>query len=216
MKIILLGDSITQGLGSRTVNFQSALQELLGDGNTVLYGNVDGQIKPNRRGKIFPHIPGRLGAENGCMILPRPFYSGDPVKRLLQRGENMLRTILRKLVYAVDGTEQWLPIEPFMQTLDSACRTLEAMGVRPLICSTVHIDERLFPGSDAAYLCYNARMRTYAEEHGLTFIDIYSVLRDHVERDGWSSCYNYDHFHPNGNGYRLMAEQIAEGIRSGR
>ena len=76
MKIILLGDSITQGLGSKKVNFTRELARLMGSGTeiinfaltgttinyglellpqieseqsdvvVILYGNVDAQIRP--------------------------------------------------------------------------------------------------------------------------------------------------------------------------
>ena len=245
MKVVLFGDSITQGLGSKAINFQAELQSMLGKGNEVLnyaltgttvtyiqtllddvfnerpdaavilYGNVDGQLKPCRTGRVFPRIPGRLGAENGCMILPRPFYSGRPIKNILQHGENLIRTILRKAVYLIDGTEQWLPIEPFMASLDEVCRSLSEHHVRPFICSTVFIDDRLFPGSNAEYQNYNSSMCTYAQEHGFPFVDIYRPLRECVERDGWKSCYNHDHFHPNGNGYLIMAKEIAAVLQAG-
>lgn len=90
--VYLLGDSITQGLGSKKVNFTGKLAGLLGEGYeiinlaytgttidyalglldegkialgghslcVVLYGNVDAQIRPNRKGKVFPHIPKRF------------------------------------------------------------------------------------------------------------------------------------------------------------
>lgn len=239
MKIILFGDSITQGLGSKTINFQGTLQQFLGEEHTVLnwaltgttveymeqllcdiarehadaavilYGNVDGQLKPCRTGKVFPHIHGRLGAENGCMILPRPFYSKRPVKYILQRGENLIRTILRRLIYTIDGTEQLLPLEPFMSSLDTICRRLSSYSVQPYICSTVFIDDKLFPGSDEEYQRYNARMCAYAQEHNLPYIDVYHPLRETVEYNGWKSCYNHDHFHPNGDGYKIMAKEIA-------
>ena len=244
MKIILLGDSITQGLGSKSVNFQAALQELLNPGDRVLnwaktgttldyveslleelirerpnaavlvYGNVDGQLKPYRYGKIFPRIPGRLGAKNGSMIMPRPFYSRRPIRFLLQHAENLVRTVLRRLVYAVDGTEQWLPIEPYMETLDRICLAMRQAHIRPLICSTVFIDDTFFPGSDAEYCAYNERMRRYARENDIPFIDIYSALKAQVMRVGWKSCYNHDHFHPNGAGYLIMARQIAQALEN--
>ena len=83
MKVLLLGDSITQGLGSKRINFADELNDLLGEnyeiinyaasGTTIiyaysnmdliidsecevvciLYGNVDAQLKPNRKGHIF-------------------------------------------------------------------------------------------------------------------------------------------------------------------
>ena len=104
MKIILLGDSITQGLGSKRVNFTEELSNLCYQdqivnmaltGTTIkyasehldlfleekpdiaiiLYGNVDAQLKPSRTGRIFKMLPPRFAHADGSMLLPRPFYS---------------------------------------------------------------------------------------------------------------------------------------------
>lgn len=47
------------------------------------------------------------------MISPRPFYSQQWNKKILQKGENLLRTIIRKLIYAIYGTDQWVDINEF-------------------------------------------------------------------------------------------------------
>ena len=118
MKIVLLGDSITQGLGSKKISFVKELQKLTGEetkiinlaltGTTILYaidildkikeekadlvlilyGNVDAQIRPNREGFIFKKLPTRFKINNGSMISPRPFYSQQWYKKILQKGEN--------------------------------------------------------------------------------------------------------------------------------
>ena len=97
--------------------------------------------------------------------------------------------------------------------LSKVCDALCAAGIRPVICSTVYLDDDLFPGSDAEYQKYNAFMRAYAVEHELIFIDLYSTFRKLVQAHGWRDYYNYDHFHPNGSGYAIMAEKIAKSIR---
>lgn len=140
-KIVLLGDSITQGLGSKRINFTEKLSSLLGrdyevrncalTGTTVdyplsllaenkmpdfdlvliLYGNVDAQIRPNREGAIFRHIPRRY-QQNG-MLMPRPFYSKSNKKKIFQIIDNWIRRIFSGLIRRIDGTEQWVPLPDF-------------------------------------------------------------------------------------------------------
>ena len=89
---------------------------------------------------------------------------------------------------------------------------MHSAGIHPVICSTVYIDERLFPGSDVEYRKINALMLQYATENGYDFVDLYSALKQRVQQEGWSVCYNEDHFHPNAAGYHVFATQIAKAL----
>lgn len=242
MKVILLGDSITQGLGSKRINFLTELQKRLSpvdavvnlamtgtvidyvstifddiekenaDYAVILYGNVDAMIKPSRTGKIFKHLPKRFNSPNGAMLLPRPFYSHKWYKSLAQHIENYLRTVFRNLIFAVDGTEQWMPLEKYIRFYDDVCTKLIGIGTVPIICSTVYIDDNLFPGSEEEFKKYNVWMKKYADEHKIRYIDFHTIFKQLVEKEGWKKYYNYDHFHPNGEGYLVMASNIAESL----
>lgn len=244
MKVILLGDSITQGLGSKKINFVGELEKLLSSNDSVvnlamtgtvinyvstifseiekekadyaviLYGNVDAMLKPSRTGKIFKHLPKRFNGPDGSMLLPRPFYSHNWYKSLAQHIENCIRTVLRNLILSVDGTEQWMPLEQYQNHYDDVCRKLIKLGITPIICSTVYIDDNLFPGSDSEYKEYNAWMKKYAGEHHICYIDFYEIFRQLIEKEGWKRYFNYDHFHPNGEGYLVMASNIAEALQN--
>lgn len=242
-KVYLLGDSITQGLGSKKVNFSSELSCLLGesfevvnlaytgtmvdyalglldegklasggagDYCVILYGNVDAQIRPSRTGRVFPHIPKRY--QGGGMLMPRPFYSRSPVKCFGQHIDNLQRKLYAGLIKLMDGTEQWMPIEPFSVHYAELLDRLLAMGIKVIPCSCVYIDGDLFPGTPEQYESYNRRIAELASERALPCIDFYNLFKEKVESAGWDSCYNKDHFHPNGGGYRLMAESIASEI----
>lgn len=243
-KIYLLGDSITQGLGSKMVNFAGELQKLLGggysivnlaytgttidyalgllddgkvekseDGRTaciIVYGNVDAQIRPNRQGKVFPYIPKRY--RGGGMLMPRPFYSHAPWKNAFQHVDNLTRRLFTSLIKAVDGTEQWIHLGPFGEMYSNLLDRLVAAGVDAVCCSCVYIDERLFPGCQEQYRFFNERIESAALERGLPYVDLYELLSERVRRDGWDSVYNKDHFHPSGEGYRLMAKEIAQAV----
>lgn len=241
-RVYLLGDSITQGLGSKRVNFENELSWLLGEdcevvnlaltgttidyslhllnenkivpsnhGRTVcvvLYGNVDAQIRPNHMGRIFPHIPKRY--QGGGMLMPRPFYSRSLRKSVGQHLDNAFRKALAFLIKAVDGTEQWVTVDSFSDMYGRLLENLQGLGLGIVCCSCVYIDEVLFRGSPEQYELFNERIRAASSERELPYVDLYDLFRCCVEKDGWDSVYNKDHFHPNGRGYQLMARAIAE------
>jgi lysophospholipase L1-like esterase len=243
-RVYLLGDSITQGLGSKKINFTDELQRLLGksyqvinlaytgtmidyalelvkhnqltassSGDTycvVLYGNVDAQIRPNSKGRVFPHIPERY-QKNG-MLMPRPFYSKSALKSAGQHIDNLQRKFYASLIKLVDGTEQWMPIEPFSTYYAQLIEDLTKLKMTTILCSCVYIDEKLFPGCPEQFEIYNGTIKNLAESNSLKFIDFYDLFRTKVDKSGWDSCYNKDHFHPNTEGYRLIAEHIANEI----
>lgn len=242
MRIILLGDSITQGLGSKKVNFTEELSKLCchdqiinmaltgttikyaaehlneyleqrPDAVIILYGNVDAQLKPSRTGRVFKMLPPRFAHADGSMLLPRPFYSHIWYKNWGQHIENGMRTIFRKLIYHVDGTEQWISIKQFIEKYRLVCETFRNCGIEVICCSTVAIDDKLFPGSDLEYQKYNAKIRCLAEELGCIYLDVYTKFNSLIACNGWKQLFNNDHFHPNGEGYQFMAQWIYEGIR---
>ncbi|MCD7860260.1 MAG: SGNH/GDSL hydrolase family protein [Firmicutes bacterium] len=241
-KIILLGDSITQGLGSKKINFTQHLQELLGDQYTVenmaltgtticytatifdqiihsdpdyivvLYGNVDAQIRPCRTGKLFAHIPSRF--QGNGMLSPRPFYSHKVAVRAMQKIENFIRFCLNRTIRKIDGTEQLVSISDFKQTYDEFIQRCNCNDIKLLLSSTVFIDDRKFPGSLAQYREFNAVIKHLSDDNGLMYIDIFTALKVAVETNGWSGIYCYDHFHPAEKGYFILSEKISEGIKA--
>lgn len=240
-KIILLGDSITQGLGSRKVNFTQTLQDKLENcfvvenmaltGTTILYakkilnsiisrnpdyviilyGNVDAQIRPNRQGAVFPHIPERF-RKNG-MLMPRPFYSHTFLKMMGQKIDNILRKLFSEIIYKIDGSEQWVDKELFKETYDYVVQKLLDSGSQVVTCSTVFIDDIMFPGSLNQYMIFNREIADISEKYQCAFIDLYNSLAKVVQKSGWEAYYNYDHFHPNTGGYELISSILAGQIQ---
>lgn len=240
--VYLLGDSITQGLGSKKVNFTGKLADLLGEGYeivnlaytgttidyalslldegkialggrslcVVLYGNVDAQIRPNRKGKVFPHIPKRF--QGGGMLMPRPFYSRVWTKRAGQHVDNAGRKFFSAFIKAIDGTEQWVSLGSFKERYGELLDRLGAMGVGAVACSCVYIDGRLFPGTPEEYLAFYDVIRRHASRRGIPYVDMWQMFESEVETNGWDHAYNKVHFHPNGTGYGLMAEAMVSAI----
>lgn len=233
MKVVLLGDSITQGLGSKKINFSKYLQSLLKEseiinlaltGTTImyamdlvpeiekinpdyvviLYGNVDAQLRPNRAGKVFKYLPKRFKLNNGSMLSPRPFYSHIWYKKMIQKIENILRLCFRKIIFCVDGSEQWVNIGQYEKNYNSLCKDLVKRKIGLILCSNVFLDEKYFPGSQSEYQKYNEIIFQMSKKYNAKYIDLYSAFMEKVQRDGWRKSYNYDHFHPNEYGYKLI------------
>lgn len=235
-RIILLGDSITQGLGSKKVNFTQRLQEKLGDtylvdnmaftGTTiyyaekillevikkqpeyvvVVYGNVDAQIRPCRTGHIFSYIPKRF--QGSGMLMPRPFYSHVWYKKMGQKIENAMRSVYSKLIYAVDGSEQWVPLGEFQEIYQKLVKKLKECKVCPVLCSTVYIDESMFPGSLTEYKRFNSRIEEIASTENVPYLDLFFPLKEAVDNVGWNDIYCFDHFHPNGGDTKLSRVKL--------
>lgn len=240
--VVLLGDSITQGLGSKQINYSERLRELLDDefevvnlamtGTTIdyalslaeseafpecsycviAYGNVDAQIRPSRAGRIFPRLPERF-RKNG-MLMPRPFYSANPKKKTAQYFENMLRRVFSEAIRKVDGEEQWVSLDSFSLQYGRLIELLGSRGIRCICASTVYIDEHLFRGTTAEYMQFNNAIEESARRNRAAYIDFFESLKKEVDSRGWDSVYNRDHFHPNKGGYELMAESIAAVLKN--
>lgn len=243
-RVYLLGDSITQGLGSKKINFENDLSLLLGDGwevvnlaytgttieyalkllreemikpldsgpmvCVVVYGNVDAQIRPNSNGKIYPHLPVRY--KGGGMLMPRPFYSHSPWKRIGQHLDNAVRLALSNLIKAVDGKEQWVHLDDFSNQYNELVNKLIDLGARVVCCSCIYIDECLFPETPYQYKLYSKEILKICKKYNLKYIDLFSIFKEIIKNKGWDSVYNKDHFHPNGEGYQVMANCISSAI----
>lgn len=243
-RVVLIGDSITQGLGSKKINFTGELQSLLGDefyvdnmaltGTTIeyaktivqaildkkpdavviIYGSVDAQIRPNRKGYVFSHIPGRF--QKSGMLMPRPFYSHSWYKKIGQKIDNGMRWIFSKLIYCIDGTEQWVDLEVFKEIYREVVLAFLEEKIKVVICSTVFIDEKKFHGSLMQYKYFNEELQKMAQEFQVKYVDLFSLLEKAVQTDGgWKKFYCDDHFHPNAGGYKIIARTLSNELSDG-
>lgn len=240
MEIVLLGDSITQGLGSKKINFTESLKQMLNNehniynkaltGTTInyvsqiesdivvlnpklvviLYGNVDAQIRPNRKGLIFKMLPKRY-RDNG-MLMPRPFFSKNKLRRILHLLDDKMRFVFSYIIRNIDGVEQWVDIDSFENEYRRIIEFLKTNNIHILLVSTVFIDENRFKGCNLEYTKYNEVIKRLAKEYHEEYLDIYTPLKKKVETDGWMSCYCYDGFHPNAKGYLFLSRLLADKI----
>ena len=132
------------------------------------------------------------------------------IEELGKKIENMMRSIYSKLIYAVDGAEQWVPLDEFQKAYQNLVKELKKCKIKPIACSTVYIDDTMFPGSLTQYKLFNSKIKDISNVEKAPYLDLFSPLKDAVDDAGWNSVYCFDHFHPNGGGYGVIASLIAE------
>lgn len=244
--ISIWGDSISEGIGKKKMNYCQSLAENLNNeveiynfaktGSTIdfayekfkeveeknfdigiiMYGSVDAQIRPNlerNRYGVCRIIPNRY--KIGGMLSPRAFYSQKWYRYIPDRMDNIVRFILNKLVLLTQGKIQWVSIEKFELYYRKLISEMRQAGIKKLILvSTLYIDDKFFLNSSHEYEKYNHVIKKIADETGAKYIDVFSKFKEIVSTKGWGVCYSYDHFHPNKEGYDLIAVALARTIKS--
>lgn len=241
IKCVILGDSISEGIGSKKMNYVAPLFKYahqIGEiknyaktGTTIqyvnsildmvlnecpdiviiMYGSVDAQIRANifrDRFKICSLIPKRY--KIGGMLDPRAFYSKKWHRIVLDRVDNMIRFILKRLVLLTQGTIQLVSLERFRESYEALLLTLQKNDIKVLTVSTMFIDDRYFLNSSSEYAEYNKCMEEVAEKYNATYIDLFWKTKNIVERDGWDAIFAHDHFHPNERGYEFIGKILSE------
>lgn len=243
-RIVLLGDSITEGIGSKktnyvplldkrfeifnlavtgtTINYIKSIYDKIVDINPskiiIMYGNVDVQYRPNmkkNRFKIVSIIPRHYKEIKG-ILNPRPFYSKDIIKKTKNIIDNLIRKILKKIIVITQGYCQYLNSEEFINEYDYVIKMLLKLNptIEILCISTVFLDDKIYNNSSTEYRKINTGIKKIAGKYkNVNYIDIFTPLKEEVEKNGWNSCYYLDHFHPNEYGYELIAKQINSKLR---
>ena len=251
MKCVILGDSISEGIGGKKINYCDTLYHLLKKYNTndteidirnlsltgttikyplehieevmdyrpdvviIFYGNVDAQIRPDvekNRFYLWSMVPKRYHI--GGMLNPRPFYSRKWYRWFPDRLDNAFRFLLTKIMYLTQGRCQLVTLSEFALYYDTLMSKVATMADIPKIicCSTVYLDEKIYRGSNMEYEKYNIVIKGIAEKYTASYIDLYSMLNQRVTKSGFGSVYYCDHFHPNKQGYDLIAQAICQAI----
>lgn len=237
-KIVILGDSISEGIGKKKINYEMFLREqnnnysyinLARTGTTIkyaneiydkikevkptyviiFYGNVDAQIRANISGGTTKIINYiPRRYKHIGMLDPRPFYSRKWYKFILNKIDNKFRKIYKKLVIRFEGTAQWLKINEFEKEYINLINKLKSDNIIPIIVSTIYLDDKYFLNSNIEYKKYNKILYEFAKKNNYTYIDIFNNLRIQVENYGFKKFYSYDHFHPNIEGYKFISNII--------
>lgn len=240
IRIAILGDSISEGLGNKKYNYVNELKNNIEKelkvkcdifnfsytGKTIKYaneikekikevnpdiiinffGNVDGMVRPKKKQPIWNIIPKRYKG-NG-MLDPRPFYSSNKLRSLLEHTDSFIRFRLKIFLMKTCGTYSWVEVEEFEDEYRSFIDFFD-INQKMLLVSTVYIDDYFFPGTNKNYNKYNKCIYNLAQEYELNFID----LRPIQKKFRWNELYNKDHFHPNREGYTWYAKIFTNEIK---
>ena len=239
MKIAILGDSISQGIGSKMDNYEKSLKYMIGNsheirnfaltGTTIKYaleilpevnafnpdivimwyGNVDGMVRPKPNGRAYYKIVPNRYKENG-MLNPRPYYSKRQLKKILQKIDSFIRINLNKILLKLQGEYTWVNPVEFNELYNKFLDNIVTDKANIIILSTVAIDSTLFPGTEISYVKYNQIIKKMAYEHNLIFVDAFNILK---ENGCWDLYYD-DHFHLNKSGYDFIAKMLFEQIKN--
>lgn len=231
MKIAVMGDSISQGIGSKKINYAKILEKkyivknfaLTGttteygleiidnivnfgpDLVILFYGNVDAlpRVKSNTcfYSKIMPKRYKQLG-----MLDPRALYSSNKIKRIPQRLDSEFRYRLKNLLVRVQGYEQWVNIHDFEKNYKSILEKLLENNIKVITISNVPICERYFKNSNYEYRKYNNVIKELSYKYNCRFINLYSILSK------YNDVFLDDLYHPNKKGYEIIASLIEKEI----
>jgi len=97
--------------------------------------------------------------------------------------------------------------------LVSLVELAKANGIRVVMSSVLPVfDYRWAPGLEPApkIIALNAWMKTYAESHGVVYLDYHTPMAD--ARGGMKEGISTDGVHPNEAGYRIMAPLVERAI----
>ena len=227
LRLAVFGDSIAQGLGLKHDRYPELICDALdaqlvdysASGSTVAdsllayranpqmvdlaviaHGVTEPIWRPTPRAlRYFPARWQRRG-----WMDPRAYYSRRLRRRLLEKIESAMRWRLKNVVMKLPhGKEQLLSQRDYVATMREFCGELRAAGAQVIVLGPPPIDDRYFPGS-------RAEQRRYFEAldvPDVTTLDLLGVL------DEWSDFF-LDHFHPNHQGHRKIADVILEVVHA--
>lgn len=238
MRIAVLGDSITEGIGRKKVNYCSNLERQLNNsvvknfgftGSTirytlkiqeevlrfnpdvliVFYGNVDALPRVNSNSKIYKLLPKRYKALG--MMDPRALYSSKKAKRAIQKIDSAFRYRLKKVLLKTTGSIQWVNIVDFEDIYTEFLLCFKDTDTKIILLSTVPMYEKYFPKANEEYIKYNNIIHKLAKEMGGQYIDLYNELQNYSKEE----IYLSDYFHPNAYGYEVISKLIVRCIDDG-
>ncbi|MDU7726405.1 MAG: SGNH/GDSL hydrolase family protein [Clostridium perfringens] len=227
MKIAIMGDSISQGIGSKKINYSKFLSEkylvknFALTGTTIeygkriinnvieykpdivilFYGNVDAlpRVKTDTYiyKKILPNRYKKLG-----MLDPRALYSSDIKKKIIQVIDSNFRYRFKNFLVKYQGYEQWVSIDKFEENYKFVLSELKKKNINVICTSNILISEKYFKYANKEYLKYNQIIKKLSNNFDAIFIDLYNELAKYNSKE----IFLNDLYHPNEEGYKLISE----------
>lgn len=236
MVICVLGDSIALGLGVKGNPFASILAYKLEKytGNPVQVHNLaknggqitesiqrlTDQILKNTDYLIVAHgvTEAILRPKPNAMkwmpirwrtpgwMDPRPYYSSQIWKRILQHTESSVRWRVKNLLMRMWGSAPWMEVEDFKKEIeDLTFRALESGTKHVIFMGGSWIDERFFPGSQSSLDRYATAVNEFVETCDATDRVHFCNPRSALLK--WAD-YFPDHFHPSHSGHEKIAIEL--------
>lgn len=235
MRIVIIGDSIAEGLGVKNLSYGDQLRaqiEETGSKATLLNLSHTGyQISDSYKllPVAFSFTPDFVVVAHGITeaivrpkrkamrfvplrwrqkgwLDPRPYYSRRILKRLPQQIESALRWRWKNCLIRSFGGETWTSQTDFSDAVDGFIHALLSQTTAQIILLTqCGLDERFYPGSPASLREYQTIVERIALSHQ-------SSARVHVcdvsqKLEKWDDFF-VDRFHPNVMGHRKIAHAL--------
>lgn len=231
MKVGILGDSISEGIGSKKINYARLLQQK--DKNIIIenfaksgttlkyfyeiesyinkfnpdvlimfYGHVDAMPRPNSKSRIYKMIPSRYKG-NG-MSNPRALYTSKKPKRYFQMLDSIFRIYLNKFLIKFTGYEQWNDIISFQSQYEEIIKKNKDKKI--IMLSTVPIYDEWFPYAVQEFSKYDEIIKNLSIENQCEFINTMELFSKYDKNDYFLS----DYFHLNEFGYEVITNKILD------
>lgn len=141
--------------------------------------------------------------------------SGQTTGQMLARFDADIIQFAPRAVVICAGTNDiaqnqgYISNEDIMKNIAQMCEKASKTGIKVILCSLLPANRYNWrPSVEPAELIkdLNSRIRTYAGEHGYTFVDLWTPFAD--AEDGLPAKYSSDGVHPNQSCYTIMEEII--------
>lgn len=237
MKIAILGDSISEGIGRKKINYSKyiniknknniiinksltgttirygidIIKELVEqkiDYIVIFYGNVDALPRPKKDKLLYKLLPKRY--KKLGMLDPRALYSSNKRKCFFQKIDSFTRYNIKKILIKMYGYEQFLDIEEFEKLYEQSVQICINNGIKLILISTVPMSEKYFPHANYEYCRYNKVIENIANKYDLEYVNIYEKFKEYDAK----LIYLHDLYHPNELGYQIIANSINDSLKN--
>lgn len=235
VRILIIGDSIAEGLGVQGSSYGDQLCAQLGEGGSEItllnLSHTGYQISDSYKllPVAFEFSPHFVVVAHGITealvrprreamrfvpprwrqkgwLDPRPYYSRRLLKRLPQQIESAVRWRWKRCLIHLFGGETWTSPPDFKETVNGFIQAmLDQTSAQLILLTQCGLDEKFYPGSPASLREYQTIVKQIALSYRPT-------SRVHIcdvsqQLDRWGDFF-VDHFHPNLAGHRKIANAL--------